>query len=46
VYFGNGRKAKGATSNGILSVHDSKLKAHWIWTKKGLLWRNWLQVPS
>jgi hypothetical protein len=39
VYFGNGRKAKGATSNGILSVHDSdrKLKAHWMWTKLGLL---------
>jgi hypothetical protein len=30
VYFGNGRKAKGATSKGILSVHDSKskVKAH------------------
>jgi hypothetical protein len=30
VYFGNGRKAKGAPSNGLPSVHDSKskLKAH------------------
>lgn len=30
VYFGNGKKAKGATSNGISSVHNSnsKLKAH------------------
>jgi hypothetical protein len=30
VYFGNGRKAKGTTSNGISSIHNSsnKLKAH------------------